>query len=78
MNKFLIGLSTGILLGILCAPARGSETRESISNRGRDLKNKFNDLVDSVINRFDSLKDDMDEMSIESTQPIRSFKNEMV
>lgn len=78
MNKFLIGLSTGILLGLLFAPAKGSETRESISNRGRDLKNKFNDLVDTVINRFDSMKEEMDAMIIESTQPIRSFKNEMV
>ncbi|HRO69720.1 MAG TPA: YtxH domain-containing protein [Chitinophagaceae bacterium] len=78
MNKFLLGLSTGLLLGILCAPAKGSETRESIAHRGRDLKNKFNDLVDSVINRFDSMKEEMDEMIIESTQPVRSFKNEMV
>lgn len=78
MNKFLIGLSAGILLGLMFAPAKGSETRESISNRGRDLKNKFNDLVDTVINRFDSMKEEMDEMIIEGTQPIRSFKNEMV
>jgi gas vesicle protein len=78
MNKFLIGLSAGILLGLMFAPAKGSETRESISNRGRDLKNKFNDLVDTVINRFDSMKEEMDEMIIEGTQPVRSFKNEMV
>ncbi len=78
MNKFLIGLSAGILLGLMFAPATGSVTRETISNRGRELKNRFNDLVDSVVDKFDSMKSDMDEMIIEGTQSPRSFKNEMV
>lgn len=78
MNKFLLGFSAGIIVGLLFAPARGVETRESISYRGRELKNRFNDLVDTVINKFDSMKSDMDEMIIEGTQSVRSFKNEMV
>jgi Gas vesicle protein len=78
MNKFLLGFSAGIIVGLLFAPARGAETRESISYRGRELKNRFNDLVDTVINKFDSMKSDMDDMIIEGTQSVRSFKNEMV
>lgn len=78
MNKFLLGFSAGIIVGLLFAPARGTETRESISHRGRELKNRFNDLVDTVINKFDSMKSDMDDMIIEGTQSVRSFKNEMV
>jgi gas vesicle protein len=78
MNKFLIGFSTGLLVGLLFAPAKGSETRETISNRGRDLKNKFNDLVDAVTDKFDSLKDDVEEFTTETRQQARSFKNEMI
>jgi gas vesicle protein len=78
MNKFLIGFSTGLLVGLLFAPAKGSETRETISNRGRDLKNKFNDLVDAVTDKFDSMKDDVEEFTTETRQQARSFKNEMI
>lgn len=78
MNKFLLGFSTGIILGLLFAPAKGTETRESLSYRGRELKNRFNDLVDTVIDKFDSMKSGMDDMIIEGTQTARSFKNEMV
>lgn len=78
MNKFLIGFSTGLLVGLLFAPAKGSETRESISNRGRDLKNKFNDLVDAVTDKFDSMKTEVDDLVYEGRQTASSFKNEMI
>lgn len=78
MNKLLIGFSTGLLVGLLFAPAKGSETRETISNRGRDLKNKFNDLVDAVTDKFDAMKDDVEDFAGETRQQARSFKNEMI
>jgi gas vesicle protein len=77
MNKLLIGFTAGLLVGLLFAPAKGSETRESISNRGRDLKNKFNDLVDAVTDKFDSMKDDVEDFASETREQARSFKNEM-
>lgn len=78
MNKLLIGFSAGLLVGLLFAPAKGSETRESVSNKGRDLKNKFNDLVDAVTDKFDSMKDDVEDFAGETRQQARSFKNEMI
>ncbi|HKZ67889.1 MAG TPA: YtxH domain-containing protein [Chitinophagaceae bacterium] len=78
MNKLLIGFSTGLLVGLLFAPAKGSETRESISSRGRDLKNKFNDLIDAVTDKVDSMKDDVEDFVGETRQQAQSFKNEMV
>ncbi len=77
MNKLLIGFSAGLLLGILFAPAKGSETRESISNRGRDLKNKFNDLVDSITDKFDAMKDEAEELAEQAWLKVMSFKYEM-
>lgn len=78
MNKILVGFTAGLLVGLLFAPAKGSETRETISNRGRDLKNKFNDLVDAVTDKFDSMTDDVEEFVNEERQAARSFKNEVV
>ena len=77
MNKLLMGFSAGLLVGILFAPAKGSETRESISNRGRDLKDKFNDLVDSITDKFDSMKEDAEDLAEQGRQKVRSYKNEM-
>jgi len=73
MNKLLVGFSVGLLVGLLFAPAKGSETRESISNRGRDLKNKFNDLVDSVTDKIDSMKDDVEDLATETRQREKAY-----
>ncbi|MGK2864024.1 MAG: YtxH domain-containing protein [Chitinophagaceae bacterium] len=73
MNKLLIGFTTGLIVGLLFAPAKGSETRESITNRGRDLKDKFNDLVDSVTDKFDSMKDDVEDFAAEGSQRARAY-----
>jgi gas vesicle protein len=73
MNKLLIGFTTGLIVGLLFAPAKGSETRETISNRGRYLKNKFNDLVDSFTDKFDSMKEDVEDFAKESTQKAKAY-----
>jgi len=78
MNKLLVGFTAGLIVGLLFAPAKGSETRESISNRGRDLKNKFNDLVDSITDKFDSLHDEADHFGEQSRSTARSFTNQVV
>lgn len=73
MNKLLIGFTTGLIVGLLFAPAKGSETRETISNRGKELKNKFNDLVDSVSDKFNSMQDDVEELATETRQSARAY-----
>ncbi len=77
MNKLLIGFSAGLLVGILFAPAKGSETRDSISRKGRDLKDKFDDLVDSITDQFHSLKDDAEDLAEKGKQQAQSFANEV-
>jgi len=77
MNKILIGFTAGLLAGLLFAPAKGSETRETISRRGRDLKNQFNDLVDSITDKFDSLKGEVETLTGFERQKEKAF-NDMV
>ncbi|MCX6224376.1 MAG: YtxH domain-containing protein [Bacteroidia bacterium] len=48
----LAGLAIGTVLGILFAPAKGSETRRKISDKGNEftesLKKKFDEIVDDL------------------------------
>ena len=78
MNKILIGFTAGLLVGLLFAPAKGSETRATISRRGRDLKNQFNDLVDAISDKLDSLTGEVEGMADFDRQTERSFRNEAI
>jgi len=54
------GIATGAVLGILFAPAKGSETRKNISKKGEDLiddiHGKFDDLLEMVSSKIENIK----------------------
>lgn len=77
MNKLLIGFSAGLLVGVLFAPAKGSDTRDGIAQKGKDLKNKFNDLVDSLSEKFASVHDEAEDLFDRGANKARSFANEV-
>ncbi|MEO5564436.1 MAG: YtxH domain-containing protein [Chitinophagaceae bacterium] len=62
MNKLLTGLAIGIAIGVLIAPDKGSETRRKLSSKGKDLKDQFNDFVDSWAEKLDSLRGEAEEV----------------
>jgi gas vesicle protein len=76
MSKLFIGFAAGLLVGILFAPDKGSETRERVARRGKELKDKFNDLVDSLSDKFESMKDDADEFAEKAKEKARSYSGE--
>lgn len=61
----LAGAAAGALAGILLAPDKGSKTRKKISEAGREkmdgIKNGFNNLVDSMMNKFSSASEEVEE-----------------
>lgn len=62
----LAGLATGAILGILFAPEKGSITRRKIAKKGNnsvdDLKEKFDDLLFKLNNKFEEVKEDSIEL----------------
>ena len=63
VKSLLICVGVGAVLGILYAPARGSETRRRIAETGDDLRERFNDLKDSITNKLETFKEDMNDMA---------------
>jgi len=51
----LTGLAVGAVLGVLFAPAKGSETRRKIADKGNEfaelLKTKFDGIVDGMTDK---------------------------
>jgi len=62
----LAGIAVGALIGVLFAPDSGTETRKKITKKSKDttdsLKNKFNEIVDNISERFDKSKAGAEEM----------------
>ncbi len=78
MNKILVGFTAGLLVGILFAPAKGAETRSEIARRGRDLKDKFNDLVDSISERMEEVEEKVDSFAESTKRKIKEAKTDVV
>jgi gas vesicle protein len=63
MNKLLAGIALGIAIGVLIAPEKGSATRKKLADKGRELKDQFNDFVDAWSEKLDNLKGEAEEIA---------------
>jgi len=72
-SKLLSGFLAGVVVGILLAPDKGSETRKKITEKGKDLKNKFNDFVDGLHDKFEDVKNEADRMINKGKEKAQSF-----
>jgi gas vesicle protein len=57
-QKLLLGFAAGVIVGMLFAPDKGSETRRKITEKGSDLKGMFNDFVDSLSSKAEDLAEE--------------------
>lgn len=60
-NKVLtalgVGLAAGAILGVLFAPGKGTDTREKIARKGRQLADDISDSVAEGQRKFNAIKD---------------------
>ena len=59
MNKIIIAFASGVVVGLLFAPAKGSKTRKRIVNKGagyaKDVKEKFDKVTKDFSNQYQSI-----------------------
>jgi len=63
--------------GLLLAPDKGSETRRKISQKADDLKDRFDDFVDTIVEKFESVKSGAEEMSRRSRSEAQTFAGDV-
>ncbi|MEO5893601.1 MAG: YtxH domain-containing protein [Ferruginibacter sp.] len=72
VNKLMIGVAAGAILGILYAPDKGSITRRKLSRTGNDIRDKFNDIRDTITDKIDSLRSDVNDIAYEETTAVEN------
>lgn len=72
MSRFLTGVLMGVGIGLLIAPEKGEDTRESIAETAGNIKDKFNRLVGKAGAQLDDLKGFLDQEIDGLTDDVRS------
>lgn len=77
----LAGAATGALLGVLFAPAKGTVLRRKIYRTGEKevdaLKDKLNDFIESVTEKFEKVKEDVTDFVEETKEHAEDLEKEV-
>ena len=75
----LAGIATGALLGVLFAPAKGSNTRKNISRKTEDLVDAMNDKIEEKVNEvMHAITGKVKKAKSQFNEAVESAKAEMV
>lgn len=78
IGALLIGTAIGAAIGILFAPAKGTETRKAIVDKGEDLtdsmKDKFNEFLETVKKEYEAVKEKTTHYSVDGNSKKEEVK----
>ena len=78
LTGIILGGIAGATLGILLAPDKGAETRRKLTKKGMaladTLKEKYNDLIDEVIEDYEYAEDDIYQAGDQVASAVKSGK----
>lgn len=76
-----VGVAAGAVIGLLLAPDKGTETRRKISERSNEyadgLKTKFNDFIENMMDKFDSVKSEAENLAHKGMNKAEEMKNDI-
>lgn len=71
--------AAGAIAGTLFAPNKGTKTRDNIAKKGHEYKeylmDNYDDLADSVSNRFENLADETKSLSKKAKEKAKKAKS---
>ncbi|HLO92556.1 MAG TPA: YtxH domain-containing protein [Lentimicrobium sp.] len=74
------GVAAGAIIGVLLAPDKGTETRRKISEKSNEyadgLKTKFNDFIESMMDKFDSVKSEAENLVNKGAQKADEIRSD--
>lgn len=74
MNKVIIAFASGLIVGLLYAPAKGKDTRRKIANLGNSCKETWNEITDSIAGKIDTVKTKVDDMAYTAVEKIEGIQ----
>lgn len=74
MNKVFIAFTSGLVLGLLFAPAKGTDTRKKIANLGNGCKDEWNNLTDKIAGKIDNVRTGLDNLADTAVEKIEGVQ----
>jgi gas vesicle protein len=74
MNKIFIAFASGLVLGLLFAPAKGKDTRKKIANLGNDCKDSWNNFTDKIAGKIDNVRTSVDDLADTAVEKIEAVQ----
>ena len=71
LQRMMVATLTGVVIGILIAPAKGSETRQKISDSADNFKSKFKRIKNATREELDELRGELETQATGLKEDVR-------